>query len=98
MVLSFSLKTRIYESTLLVGIQTRETVAVIPTLESMDYASLGKSASLCHFRNRGDRDVRVNLFPLAPVQLAEEASRHNSIPLTGILHVHESHDNTLLSG
>lgn len=79
MVLSFSLKTRIYESTLLVGIQTRETVAVIPTLEAMYYASLRKSASLCHFRDRGDRGVRVSLFPLAPVQLAEEASRHNRL-------------------
>lgn len=79
MVLSFALKTRIYESALLVRIQTRETVAVIPTLESMDYASLGKSTSLCHSRNRGDWGARISLFPLAPVQLAEEASRHNRL-------------------
>lgn len=94
MVSSFVLKTCIYESILLVRIQTRETVTVIPNLESMDYASLGKSTSLCHFRDRGDQDVRVSLFPLAPVQLTEA----QQVPVTGILEVHEFHDNTLLSG
>lgn len=98
MVSSFVLKTHIYESILLVRIQTRETVTVIPNLESMDYASLGKSTSLCHFRDRGDQGVRVSLFPLVAVQLAEEASRHQQAPVMGTLQIHESHDNTLLSG